>query len=33
MIIGLAENGQILEFNPEAERVLGRKREEVLGQN
>jgi PAS domain S-box-containing protein len=33
VIIGLAENGQVLEFNPEAERVFGRKREEVVGQN
>ena len=33
VIIGLSESGQILEFNPEAERVLGRSREEVVGQN
>lgn len=33
LIIGLAENGQILEFNPEAERVLSCKREETVGRN
>ena len=32
-IIGLGENGQIVEFNPEAERVLGYKREEIVGKN
>ncbi|CAG0989483.1 two-component system, OmpR family, sensor histidine kinase VicK [Anaerolineae bacterium] len=33
VIICLSSEGRILEFNPEAERVYGCKREEVLGQN
>jgi len=33
IIICMTADGHILEFNPEAERLLGRKREEVLGQN
>ncbi|WP_029916815.1 chemotaxis protein CheB [Pelobacter seleniigenes] len=33
IIIGLSEEGKILEFNPEAERLLGRKRTEVIGGN
>ncbi|HYS42927.1 MAG TPA: PAS domain S-box protein, partial [Geobacteraceae bacterium] len=33
IIICLTADGHILEFNPEAERLLGRKRAEVLGQN
>ena len=33
IIICLTADGHIMEFNPEAERLLGRKREEVLGQN
>jgi len=33
IIICLSAQGRIMEFNPEAERVLGRKRDDVLGQN
>lgn len=33
VIIGLSANGEIIEFNPEAEKVFGRKRKEVLGGN
>jgi len=33
ILICLSTNGQILEFNPEAERRLGRTREEILGGN
>jgi len=33
VIICLSDEGTILEFNPEAERLLGRKRAEVIGQN
>ncbi len=33
IIIGLSEDGKILEFNPEAERLLGCKRPEVIGSN
>jgi len=33
VIICLSSEGRILEFNPEAERIYGCKREEVLGQN
>ncbi len=33
IIVCLSDEGRILEFNPEAERLLGRKRTEVLGQD
>lgn len=33
VILWLSPNGEILEFNQEAERIYGRRREEVLGQN
>ncbi len=33
VIICLSTEGNIIEFNPEAERIYGRRREEVLGQN
>jgi two-component system CheB/CheR fusion protein len=33
VIIGLSSNGGIIEFNPEAEKVFGRKRNEVIGRN
>ncbi|MBF0551021.1 MAG: PAS domain S-box protein [Deltaproteobacteria bacterium] len=33
VILYLSPDGRILEFNPEAERLYGRKREEVLGEN
>jgi two-component system CheB/CheR fusion protein len=33
IIVGLAGDGEILEFNPQAERRLGRKRAEIMGGN
>ncbi|NTW24056.1 MAG: PAS domain-containing protein, partial [Lentimicrobium sp.] len=33
VIIGLSDKGDVIEFNPEAEKVFNRKREEVIGQN
>ena len=33
VILCLLPDGQILEFNPEAERLYGQKREDVLGKN
>ncbi len=33
VIIGLSSKGEVLEFNPEAEKVFERKRNEVIGRN
>ncbi|MDP5229790.1 MAG: PAS domain-containing protein, partial [Cellulophaga sp.] len=33
VIIALSSNGEIIEFNPEAEKIFGRKRNEVIGKN
>ncbi|TLP82197.1 chemotaxis protein CheB [Maribacter sp. ACAM166] len=33
VIIGLSSNGELIEFNPEAEKVFGRKRSDVIGRN
>ena len=33
VIIGLSADGKVIEFNPEAERLFGRKRDRVMGKN
>jgi PAS domain S-box-containing protein len=33
VILGLSSDGMVLEFNPEAEKLFGRKMEEVIGKN